>query len=103
MFPRSPPSNSAALDASGNPGLWTAVIARIVLVPAYSAAFIAAFDDVQVAENITITHVGTAIGAFQDMAFRSDNSPFDQYLRGNQKPMSKSRKRDDAFLLSPAV
>ena len=83
----------AALDADGNLGLWEAVVDRVVAVRAYRAAFIVAFDDVEVAEDITITQVGTAIGAFQDMAFRSDNSPFDQYLRGDQKAMSQAAKK----------
>lgn len=82
-----------ALDADGNPGLWEAVVDRIVAVPAYVTDFIVAFDDVDDDEDITITHVGTAIGAFQDIAFRSDNSPFDRFLRGDKKAMSNAAEK----------
>ena len=33
--------------------------------------------------------VGTALAAFQSEAFRSDNSPFHRYLRGERKAMNR--------------
>ncbi|MGH9892389.1 MAG: cytochrome-c peroxidase, partial [bacterium] len=65
------------------------LVARLGAIPEYVDLFTAAFPEVGgTAANITIVHVGVAIGAFQAAAFRSDNSPFDRYLRGNSQAMS---------------
>lgn len=75
-------------------GVWNALVARLGAIPAYVDQFTAAFPEVgDNPGNITIVHVGTALGAFQAAAFRSDNSPFDRYLRGDGGALSPRAKR----------
>ncbi len=75
-------------------GVWDGLVVRLGAIPEYVDLFTAAFPEVGGdPDNITIVHVGTAIGAFQAVAFRSDNSPFDRFLRGNRKAMSLSAIR----------
>jgi cytochrome c peroxidase len=52
--------------------------------------FIAAFDDIDAASDITYGHAANAISAFERVIWRADDSPFDRYLRGDKKAMSKS-------------
>ena len=47
---------------------------------------------VSVADDITIAHVANAIAAYEDVAFRAINSPFDRYLRGDRRAMSQDQK-----------
>lgn len=75
-------------------GVWSGLVARLAAIPGYVALFTAAFPEIAGDPGaITIVHVGNAIGAFQAAAFRSDNSPFDRYLRGAKDAMSVSAKR----------
>lgn len=56
----------------------------------YLELFQAAYPgEVNVVEDITYVHAANAIAAFEAFSWRADNSPFDQYLRGNKKAMSK--------------
>lgn len=75
-------------------GVWNGLMARLRAISEYVALFTAAFPEVDGdSNNMTIVHVGNAIGAFQAVAFRSDNSPFDRFLRGDRGAMSSSARR----------
>jgi len=75
-------------------GVWNGLVARLGAIPEYVGLFAAAFPgEVGGPGDIEIVHVGKAIGAFQAAAFRSDNSPFDRYLRGEREAMSTSAKK----------
>lgn len=70
-------------------GVWDALLVRLRAIPEYVDLFTAAFPDVGGDPGeMSIVHVGNAIGAFQGRAFRSDNSPFDRFLRGERLAMS---------------
>lgn len=56
----------------------------------YGDLFVEAFDDIDDAKDITFAHAANAIAAFEAVAWRADNSPFDRYLRGDKKAMSKT-------------
>ena len=74
--------------------MWDGLVVRLGAIPEYVDLFTAAFPEVDGdPDNISIVHVGTALGAFQAAAFRSDNSPFDQFLRGDRLAMSARAKR----------
>lgn len=73
--------------------LWTAILARLTDIPAYVDQFIMAFDDVNSIDDIGIQHYANAVSAFQGFAFRSDNSAFDQYLRGNTDALTDQQVR----------
>jgi cytochrome c peroxidase len=71
--------------------VWAALMERLRIIPEYVALFTAAFPEVgNDPGQMTIVHVGNAIGAFQGTAFRSDNSPFDRFVRGDKKALSKN-------------
>ena len=81
---------------NGHPQIdvWDGLVARLKNIPEYIDLFKSAFPGVGgKGQNLSIVHVGTAIGAFQASAFRSDNSPFDRYLRGDSDAISESAKR----------
>lgn len=50
-------------------------------------------------EKLNIGHVGEALAAFQREEFQSNDSPFQRYLRGNNKAMTVSQKRGFAVFL----
>ena len=72
----------------GEGGVWDLLASRLRGNSVYVEMFQAAFDDVQVAGDITFAHAANAIGAFEIAEFRADNSPFDKFLRGDFGAMS---------------
>jgi cytochrome c peroxidase len=89
--------NDVALAAQPGPGRFTAVwgvlVERLRAIPDYVNKFTAAFDDVSQASDIGIQHYANAVSAFQAFAFRSDNSQFDKYLRGNTDALTDKQIR----------
>ena len=72
-------------------GVWDALVTRLGAIPEYVQLFTKAFPEVSNnASNITIIHVGTALGAFQANAFRADDSQFDKFLKGDKSAMNAS-------------
>jgi cytochrome c peroxidase len=70
------------------------LVRRLGAIPEYVERFTAAFPEVGGdGARITIVQVGTALAAFQSVAFRSDNSPFDRYLRGDRAAMGVAEIR----------
>ena len=69
-------------------GVWDLLAQRLRDIPEYVTRFGAAFDDVDEASDITYVHAANAIAAFEAVAWRADNSPFDRYLRGAHDAMS---------------
>ncbi|MDT8388161.1 MAG: cytochrome c peroxidase [Thiogranum sp.] len=85
-----PVADAAAIgNLAGPGGVWEQLAQRLQSVPDYVTLFIAAFDDVDSAADITFAHAANAISAFERVAWRADDSPFDRYLRGNAQAMSK--------------
>lgn len=75
------------------PPLWNAYMERLRVNPDYVRLFDAAFDDVNRPADIEIQHYANAVAAFQTVAFRSDNSPFDANLRGDSEAMTAQQVR----------
>jgi cytochrome c peroxidase len=57
-------------------------------VPAYVDLFRQVYPTITSASGIRINHLVNALAAYQTVAFRSDDSPFDRYLRGDTLAMS---------------
>jgi len=86
-----PVANAAAIgDLAGPKGVWEQLARRLREIPEYVAMFAAAYDDVRDAQDITYVHAANAIAAFEATAWRTDNSPFDRYLRRQRGAMSRS-------------
>lgn len=86
----------AVFAANGElPKLWQHIATKLRAIPAYVSLFSDAYDDISQAEDITFVHAANAIAAFEAVTWRSDNSPFDLYLRGakgKDDPLSKKAK-----------
>lgn len=73
----------------GGEGAWTTIAARVEAVPAYREAFdwLIGPD-----EAIHITDIANALASFMTFEFRSTDSPFDRYLRGDEAAMTDLQK-----------
>jgi len=85
---------AAAGNLAGPGGVWEQLAERLQGIPEYVDMFKAAFPgDVMHASDITYAHAANAISAFEGVNWRADNSPFDRYLRGEKKAMSKNARK----------
>ena len=74
-------------------GIWNTLQERLRAIPEYVALFEDAFPKLKNGNNqLTIADVANAIAAFEAQAFRFDNSPFDEYLRGDDDAMTVDEK-----------
>ncbi len=83
------PGENAVADAVSDnaPKLaWDILARRLAETPDYAARFVDTFAEVEAPGDIHFMHAGEAIAAFQTVAFRSDNSPFDARLAGVPLP-----------------
>lgn len=70
-------------NVSGPSGVWETLGSRLRAIPAYVELFRAAYpDEVRGPEDVDMVRAANAIAAFEAVAFRADESPFDDYLRG---------------------
>lgn len=84
---------AAAGNVAGPGGVWEQLAMRLQGIPEYVDMFIASFDDINQASDITYAHAANAISAFERVYWRADNSPFDRYLRGDKNAMSNNAKK----------
>lgn len=84
-------------DAKTNLEAWDKIIER-VKVENYISLFLKAYPNLTV-DKINIGHVGEAIAAFQREEFQSTDSPFQRYLKGNNRGMTVDQKRGFAVFL----
>lgn len=71
---------------------WPIIAKRVRTDPKYGPAMVAAFDDVDSTEDITITHVANALAAFMAIEWRSTDCLFDQYLAGEKTALTPDQK-----------
>lgn len=83
---------TAAGNLAGPGGVWELLAQRLRAIPEYVDLFASAYSDVSTAADITYVHAANAIAAYETVAFRADNSPFDAFLRGNRRAMSAEAK-----------
>jgi len=67
---------------TGEGGAWDLISKRVGSVPAYSDFFIDIYDHIEVAKDIKFTDISNAVAAFMEFEWRSDTSPFDDFLQG---------------------
>ena len=67
---------------TGKGGAWDLISKRVGSVPAYSDFFIDIYDHIEVAKDIKFTDISNAVAAFMEFEWRSDTSPFDDFLQG---------------------
>ena len=103
MFPVTSPTEMAGQEGenevadaavAGNlPLVWELLAQRLRAIPEYVDLFEQAFDDVDGAADIRYEHAANAIAAFEAKTWRADNSPFDRFLRGDKRALSRAAKR----------
>ena len=84
---------AAAGDLAGPDGVWAQLAERLRNIDGYAEQFVAVFDDVDSPADIRFVHAANAIAAFEALNWRSDNSPFDRFLRGERGAMSLNQLR----------
>ena len=77
--------------------VWPILAKRVRVIPEYGEMFVETFDSVDSPEDVTISHIGEALAAFIALEFRSNDSPFDDFLAGSEAAMTP-RQRDGAAL-----
>ena len=84
----------AAGDLAGPSGVWNLLAQRLQAIPEYVELFKAAFPGhIHSAEDITYVDAANAIAAFEGTAWRTDDSSFDRYLRGEKSALSRNEKK----------
>ena len=66
---------------TGPGGAWEAIAARVSAIPAYREMFAKVYPSIDKGRKIGFTDISNAIAAFVSYEWRSDDSPFDKYLR----------------------
>ena len=78
-------------NAAGPGGAWELLAKRLQAIPEYVELFRRAYpDDVREAGDITFVMAANAIAAFETMAFRANDAPFDRYLRGDADSLTSN-------------
>ncbi|WP_170563755.1 cytochrome-c peroxidase [Ruegeria atlantica] len=72
---------------------WPILAKRVRTDPDYGPAIVAAFDEIEATEDISITQIANALAAFMAVEWRSTDSPFDRYLAGDTTALSPHQKR----------
>jgi cytochrome c peroxidase len=73
-------------------GIWTALMKRLLAIEAYKQAFAAAYPDMAAAE-LHFAHAANAIGAFIQAEFQSTDTPWDQFLNGEDDALQHAAIR----------
>lgn len=81
---------AAADQLGGTGGVWDQLAERLRNNPEYVGLFKDAFPDIETAEDISFVHAANAIAAFEDVVFRAYDSPFDRFLNGQKRYLTKS-------------
>lgn len=81
-------SNDIA-DAQSNKEVWEKLISRVLNIDEYQRLFQKAYPFTNISD-INFGHAANAIAAFETVFFASTNSPFDQFLAGDDQALSPS-------------
>lgn len=73
--------------------IWNSIADRLRVTPEYETLFRLAFDDVNDPADIGFEHAALAIAAFEIDAFTFTESPFDNYVAGDDSALSGTAKR----------
>jgi cytochrome c peroxidase len=70
---------------------WQAIENRIRSIPAYEPLFLAAYPELQALDDLTIVHIGNALGAFVTTEWQTYSAPFDGYLAGDKTALTQTQ------------
>jgi cytochrome c peroxidase len=86
------PNELAMIADDDAPGIWAALMKRVLGIPGYVALFAAAYPGVP-ADSLGFQHAANAIAAFERTTWVSNASPFDRYLAGEDEAMPVAARR----------
>ena len=67
---------------TGKGGAWDLISKRVQAIPEYSDFFTDTYDHIETAQDIKFTDISNAVAAFMEFEWRSDTSPFYDFLQG---------------------
>lgn len=73
--------------------VWPVIARRVQSVPDYVDRFRAVYDDVERPGDISMVHIANAIGDFIISEWRSNQSPFDAYIAGDNSALTARQQR----------
>jgi len=79
--------NSNGGDSTGTERVWAAVTERLLDLPGYVQMLRDAYPGVQV-QDFNFAHVGNAIASFEVRSFSRTDSPFERFVRGDDKALT---------------
>lgn len=82
---------------TGKGGAWDLISDRVASIPAYADMFARVYPDIASGRPIAFTDISNAIAAFVALEWRSDDSPFDRYLRGQGELPETARRGMELF------
>lgn len=86
------PNELAVIPNNDLPAMWTALMERLLAIPAYRDLFANAYPGVPM-EQLGFQHAANAIGDFESAAFRFVDSPWDEYVAGDDGALTQAQKR----------
>jgi cytochrome c peroxidase len=92
----------AAVADSNFTEIWRRLMARLGAIPAYRAMFEAAYPGTPFA-NMTFAHAANAIAGFLINDFKANNSPWDEFLRGNDAALGLQELRGAEIFMRTCV
>lgn len=78
-------------DAGDLIGVWETIAEKLRNIPEYVTLFEEVFNIPQ--SEISYAHVANAIAEYEAAIWRSDSSPFDQFLKGDKSALSRNAKK----------
>ena len=73
--------------------VWPILAKRVRIIPEYGDAFVAAFDHIDTAEQVSIVEIANALAAFITTEWRSFDAPYDAYLAGDADALDPPARR----------
>ncbi|WP_300010514.1 cytochrome c peroxidase [uncultured Roseobacter sp.] len=90
-----PVATAVAEDRVGD--AWDLLAARLDAVPEYRNRFRDAFPEMGDDTPVSFVQAARALATFQTVAFRSDQSPFDSWMAGDQTALTAAQRRGFAL------
>ncbi len=81
---------------------WPILAKRVRTIPDYGEMFVAAFDHIETADQVTIVEIANALAAFIGSEWRNHDSPFDRLLDGDESALSSEARRGMALFYGEA-
>lgn len=82
---------------TGEGGAWDLIAKRVSAIEAYRTSFETVYPEIAEGREIAFTDISNAIAAFIAEEWRSDTSPFDAHLRGEELLSGKPAEGMDLF------